>query len=155
MYTSILSDFEDLLQQGVRISMYHGDADYICNWFGGQAVSLQVNYTHSAEFRAAGYQPFMVNGKEMGEVRQYGNFSFLRVYEAGHEVPFYQPEASLAFFNRTISNLTIADGTAMLTANYSTEGKASATHTEPFVPLPTSSGAAATAGSGAAWKQWW
>lgn len=32
----------------------------------------------------------VVDGTEYGEVRQYGNFSFLRVYEAGHEVPFYQ-----------------------------------------------------------------
>ena len=49
--------------------------------FGGQAVSLAVNYTHKAEFAAAGYAPFMVDGTEYGETRQYGNFSFLRVYE--------------------------------------------------------------------------
>jgi len=72
-----------LLDAGVRVALYYGDADYICNWFGGQAISLAVNYTHSAKFAAAGYQPFTVNGTEYGEVRQYGNFSFLRVYEAG------------------------------------------------------------------------
>jgi carboxypeptidase C (cathepsin A) len=65
-------------------------ANSLGNWFGGQAVSLAVNYAHSTEFRKAGYQPFTVDGTEYGEVRQYGNFSFLRVYEAGHEVPFYQ-----------------------------------------------------------------
>ena len=58
--------------------------------FGGEAVSLAVNYTHHAEFNAAGYEPFTVNGVEYGEVRQHGNFSFLRMYEAGHEVPYYQ-----------------------------------------------------------------
>lgn len=62
--------------------------------FGGEAVSLQVNYTHAKEFRAAGYAPMIVDGTEYGEVRQYGNFSFLRIYEAGHEVPYYQPLAS-------------------------------------------------------------
>jgi carboxypeptidase C (cathepsin A) len=79
-----------LLDVGVRVALFYGDADYICNWFGGQAISLAVNYTHSAEFAAAGYEPFTVDGTEYGEVRQYGNFSFLRIYEAGHEVPFYQ-----------------------------------------------------------------
>ena len=49
-----------------------------------------MNYTYSDEFRAADYAPFTVNGTEYGEVRQYGNFSFLRMYEAGHEVPYYQ-----------------------------------------------------------------
>jgi carboxypeptidase C (cathepsin A) len=32
----------------------------------------------------------MVDGTEYGEVRQYGNFSFARIYESGHEVPYYQ-----------------------------------------------------------------
>lgn len=79
-----------LLNAGVRVALFYGDADYICNWFGGQAISLAVNYTHSSEFAAAGYQPFTVDGTEYGEVRQYGNFSFLRIYDAGHEVPYYQ-----------------------------------------------------------------
>lgn len=70
----------------MRINLYHGDADYICNWFGGEAVSLAVNYTHKEQFAAADYAPFVVNGVEYGEVRQYGNFSFMRIYEAGHEV---------------------------------------------------------------------
>lgn len=32
----------------------------------------------------------VVGGTEYGEVRQYGNFSFARIYESGHEVPYYQ-----------------------------------------------------------------
>jgi len=106
--------------------------------FGGQAVSLAINYTYSAQFRAAGYVPFVVEGVEYGETRQYGNFSFTRIYEAGHEIPYYQPLASLAFFNRQNLGYNIADGTMMVTANYSTVGQANATHTEPFVPLPSS-----------------
>jgi carboxypeptidase C (cathepsin A) len=51
-----------------------------------------MEYTHSKEFRAAGYEAMVVDGTEYGEVRQYGNFSFARVYESGHEVPYYQRE---------------------------------------------------------------
>ena len=32
----------------------------------------------------------MYNGVEYGETREYGNFSFTRVYESGHEIPYYQ-----------------------------------------------------------------
>ena len=129
-----------ILNNSVRVAMYHGDADYICNWFGGEAVSLAVNYTNSAEFRAADYAPFIVNGEEYGEVRQYGNFSFMRIYEAGHEVPFYQPVASLAMFQRVLGNLDVATGTEALTGTYETNGTASATHTEPYVAIPSISG---------------
>lgn len=101
-------------------------------------VSLAVNYTNSAQFRAAGYAPFMVDGREYGAVRQYGNFSFLRMYEAGHEMPYYQPLASLELFRRMLLNLDIAEGKGVNAADYSTFGNANATHTEPFVPLPSS-----------------
>ena len=86
VYPTFLTDLEYLLNNSVSVTLFYGDADYICNWFGGQAISLQVNYTHKAEFAAAEYAPFLVSGTEYGEVRQYGNFSFVRIYEAGHEV---------------------------------------------------------------------
>jgi len=132
----------------VRVALYYGDADYICNWFGGEAVSLAVNYTHASEFRKAGYTNFTVDGTPYGEVRQYGNFSFLRIWEAGHLVPFYQPLAALEMFNRTIHHLDIATGTEAVTETYGTEGEEKATHTEPFVPLPspTASGSATYGG---------
>jgi carboxypeptidase C (cathepsin A) len=109
VYDNFMEDLEQILDYGVRVSLIYGDADYICNWFGGEAVSLAMNYTHSEQsvilpfvslnvhsliilpfhhhrFRAAGYAPMTVNGTQYGETREYGNFSFTRVYEAGHEV---------------------------------------------------------------------
>lgn len=83
MYMSYLEDLGQLLDYGVRIHLYHGDADLICNWFSGEAASLAVNYSHSKEFAAAGYAPFLVDTqrhglREYGAIRQYGNFSFMR-----------------------------------------------------------------------------
>ena len=144
IYQSLIQDLEDILNSGVSVSLIYGDADYICNWLGGEAVSLQINYTHQDAFRAAGYVPMVVDGKEYGETRQAGNFSFTRVYEAGHEVPFYQPEASLAIFQRALQHLIIADGTTAVTADYGTTGDATATHTEPFVALPSSTSSSAS-----------
>ncbi|KAL8786164.1 MAG: hypothetical protein Q9213_002934 [Squamulea squamosa] len=136
-YPNFIEDLEMILNNSVRVALFYGDADYICNWFGGQAVSLAVNYTHKEQFAAAEYTPFIVDGDEYGEVREYGNFSFLRIYEAGHEVPFYQPLASLEFFRRVLGNRDIATGNEELTGTYGTNGNPSATHTEPFVPLST------------------
>lgn len=101
----------------------------------------------------------VVDGIERGEVRQYGNFSFARVYEAGHEIPYYQrkllclsqikycmnfvtdiipkAEASLAYFNRTLFHWDIATGEEQVTANLTSSGGASATHTESYVSLTT------------------
>ncbi|KAF9894203.1 hypothetical protein FE257_007705 [Aspergillus nanangensis] len=139
VWPNFIDDLEEILALPVRVSLIYGDADYICNWFGGQAISLAVNYTHADQFRSAGYTPMFVDGVEYGETREYGNFSFTRVYEAGHEVPFYQPIASLQLFNRTLFGWDIAEGTTKIGPGYRTNGEPKATHTESFVPLPTSS----------------
>ncbi|CAI6331652.1 unnamed protein product [Periconia digitata] len=149
IFPNFIEDLEEILGYGVRVALIYGDADYICNWFGGEAVSLAINYTDSEAFRAAGYTPFVVDGTEYGEVREYGNFSFTRIYEAGHEIPYYQPEASLEIFKRVLEHRVIADGGSIVTDDYSTNGTAKATHTEPYVPLPesTSSGVAVASAS--------
>ncbi|KAF4542580.1 Carboxypeptidase s1 [Lasiodiplodia theobromae] len=140
VYDHFLADIEELLAAGVRVALYYGDADYICNWFGGEAVSLAVEYAHAAEFRGAGYAPFVVGGTEYGVVRQYGNFSFMRIYEAGHTVPYFQPEASLQMFNRTLFHYDLATGTEKVTAELETNGCPNSTHTEAHVPLPNETG---------------
>ncbi|KAI0008006.1 peptidase [Xylariaceae sp. FL0662B] len=137
VYPSLLADLEAILNDGVRIAMIYGDADYICNWMGGEAVSLEVNYTHKAEFAAAGYAPFVVDDTEYGESRQYGNFSFTRIYESGHEVPYYQPKAALELFRRVLGDLVVADGSEKVTPTYSSEGTANATHTNSYITYYT------------------
>jgi carboxypeptidase D len=138
VWPNFIEDLEDILTRPVRVALIYGDADYICNWFGGQAISLATNFTHSKEFRAAGYAPFTVDGVEYGETREYGNFSFTRVYEAGHEVPYYQPVAALQLFNRTLNGWELPTGEKKLTPDFGSDGPATATHTESSVALPTS-----------------
>lgn len=138
-FSTYIDELEEILEYGVRVALLYGDADYICNWFGGEAVSLAINYTDSDEFRAAGYAPFLVDDVEYGVVREYGNFSFTRIYDAGHEVPYYQPVASLEHFRRVLHHLTLPKGEKVVTDDWSTSGTANATHTQPFVPLPPTS----------------
>ncbi|KXS95738.1 hypothetical protein AC578_5295 [Pseudocercospora eumusae] len=144
IFPNFMRHLENILASGVRVTLAYGDADYICNWFGGQAISLAVNYVHSKEFRAAGYAPFLWSDANLqaGEVREYGNFSFIRLYDAGHEIPYYQPGPSLAIFNRSISGVNMADGTEKVTANLTTTGNANTTHTHSLIPLPPTESAA-------------
>ena len=92
----------------------------------------------------------VVDGVEYGETREYGNFSFTRIYEAGHEVPYYQPIAALQLFNRTIFGYDTATGESKVMADSATNGTAQATHTESFVPLPSTATDASSVSTGAA-----
>ncbi|RMZ85375.1 hypothetical protein DV737_g771, partial [Chaetothyriales sp. CBS 132003] len=104
-----LEDISYLLDNGVKVAMVYGDRDYACNWIGGETVSLAVNYSKTPNFHAAGYANISTNSSYVGGlVRQHGNFSFSRVFQAGHEVPAYQPETAYEIFTRALFNKDIA-----------------------------------------------
>ena len=120
-----LEDLAYLLENGIKVALVYGDRDFACNWIGGEAVSLAVDWSHTDGFHASGYQEIVVNDTfNGGKVRQYGNLSFSRVYQAGHEVPYYQPEASYKIFTRALFNKDISTGEIDTAVNgsYHTEG---------------------------------
>lgn len=127
----IMRQFEELLDDApVRIALIYGDSDFICSWYGGENVSLTANYSGAEDFRKAGYVPLMVDGVRYGDTREYGNFSFTRVFDAGHMVPWWQPEASLAMFNRTLNGRDIATGNVKIRDGYGTVGQPESTYSQ-------------------------
>lgn len=130
-----IEDMRSLIEQNVTVMMYTGDADYNCNWLGGEAVSKEINPTG---FSAAGYVNISTSdGVVHGQVKQAGAFSFVRIYESGHEVPFYQPLAALEIFARAIAGLDIASGTLEPEACYRTVGTTDSTYREGNATIQT------------------
>ncbi|KAL4801019.1 Alpha/Beta hydrolase protein [Aspergillus venezuelensis] len=140
-----LEDIGYVLDSGIKVALVYGDRDYACPWNGGEEVSLQVEYSASDAFRSAGYAPVHTNASYVGGlVRQHGNFSFTRVFQAGHEVPAYQPETAYEIFHRAMFNRDIATGKIPTAGKngtaYSTKGPSSTynvTNTVPESPEPT------------------
>ncbi|KAK1980425.1 serine carboxypeptidase [Colletotrichum cereale] len=122
-----LEDLAGLLHGGVKVTLVYGDRDFACNWIGGEEVSLAIPWAGREAFAAAGYAPLETNCTyEGGRVRQHGNLSFVRVYQAGHAVPSYQPESAYRIFNRALFNRDIATGRVDTAQNrtYATQGPA-------------------------------
>lgn len=94
--------------------------DFNCNWLGGQVVADEID---APGYEKAGFVNITTSdGQVHGQVRQSGLYSFVRIYEAGHEVPFYQPLASLEMFERAISRKDLATGKKHITNSYKTKG---------------------------------
>lgn len=130
-----------LLKRGVRVGLMYGDRDYICNWFGGEAVSLavaaQAGGDYAKKFPAAGYSPIVVNKDYVGgEVRQFGNLSFSRIYQAGHSIYAYQPEASFQIFSRIFMGKSVSTGKDIDLSTFSSDGPLNSTKTDKLPPLP-------------------
>ncbi|AOA63483.1 Putative serine carboxypeptidase [Komagataella phaffii CBS 7435] len=87
----------DVLNASIPVLIYAGDKDYICNWLGNQAWVNELEWNLSEEFQATPIRPWFTldNNDYAGNVQTYGNFSFLRVFDAGHMVPYNQPVNAL------------------------------------------------------------
>ncbi|KAL3425952.1 serine carboxypeptidase [Phlyctema vagabunda] len=132
-----------LLNSGIRVGFMYGDRDYICNWYGGEAISLAVaaatSPTYASRFPAAGYAPIITNTSYIGGVvRQYGNLSFSRIYDAGHAAPAYQPETAFQVFARIMMGTSVSTGEAIDLGAYNTSGPVNATRTTSLPQSPTS-----------------
>lgn len=122
---STVEDIQKLLKANVTVMLYNGDADYICNWLGVEAVADQVN---APCYSDAGFTDIITSdGIAHGQVKQAEKFSFVRIYESGHEVPFYQPLASLEIFDRAINGKDIATGKVIAAKGFKTTGTAKST----------------------------
>jgi len=96
----------EMLEAGVRVLIYAGDLDYVCNWMGNYHWALKLKWEGHTAFNSASD----VEWKKHGLLRKAGNFAFLKVFEAGHMVPMDQPAAALDMVNSFLNN-TLPDTT--------------------------------------------
>ncbi|KAJ1912843.1 hypothetical protein IWQ60_009475 [Tieghemiomyces parasiticus] len=123
-----------LLEAGIRVLVYAGDADFICNWYGNKAWTLDLEWSGRDKFRAAEDRDWTLaetkstvnpsywaslhsyshkkgkhhkkakkGAKPVGEVRSHENFTFLRIFGAGHMAPYDQPESSSDMIDRWLA----------------------------------------------------
>ena len=87
---SFLSELSAVVSSGVTTLIWAGDADWICNWLGNEVAADAISYSGQSQFQSAPLQPYTVNGNQGGTFKNVGGLSFLRVFGAGHEVPYYR-----------------------------------------------------------------
>ena len=120
---------------------------------GGEAASFAVaaalsdfpsnglSSSYLSGWNQAGYADIVVNSSYVGgAVRQFGNFSFSRIYDAGHMVPYYQPETAFTVFTRIIDGTDLSTGEAINLSNFTSSGPMNATHVNAATfkqPAPT------------------
>ncbi|OSX56159.1 hypothetical protein POSPLADRAFT_1050876 [Postia placenta MAD-698-R-SB12] len=108
-----------LVEDGVRLLVYAGNADMMCNFIGNERWVEELETRFQKEFAARKGVPWTTSetGNIAGLVRSAGggghtagNVTFVQVYEAGHMVPYDQPEAGLDLVTRWLFDLPISVG---------------------------------------------
>ena len=89
-----------LVERGIAALIYVGDLDWICNWRGNKNWVSQLDWSGSDEWHAAKNYKWIVDGQEAGETQSGGGLTWATVKDAGHMVPYDQPDRALAMLNR-------------------------------------------------------
>ncbi|KAF8558650.1 alpha/beta-hydrolase [Imleria badia] len=98
-----LPQLSELANSGLRILIWAGDADINCNWLGGYTSVLAMDWYGNETLHNTPLSNITLDGTPIAAVANVDNFSFARVFDAGHEVPAFQPAAALAIFTQVIN----------------------------------------------------
>jgi cathepsin A (carboxypeptidase C) len=100
-----MKDLSPLLENGLRVLIYAGDADFICNWKGIYAWTESLEWSGKSGFDEAQMLTWKSKTTKdpVGEIRAYENLAFVKVYEAGHMVPLDQVIKLKTFLEKTLN----------------------------------------------------
>ncbi|KAL3523501.1 hypothetical protein ACH5RR_016335 [Cinchona calisaya] len=98
------SGIPTLLEDGVKLLVYAGEYDLICNWLGNWRWVHAMKWSGQKEFNSSSEVPFVVDSSEAGLLKSHGPLNFLKVHDAGHMVPMDQPKAALQMLKRWMEN---------------------------------------------------
>ena len=92
----------ELLESGIKVLVYSGNKDFICNYFGGIDWVNNLKWKGQAEYNKQTTHDWKVNGAVAGSFQTHDTLTMLQVYDAGHMVPMNQPENALAMLDTLI-----------------------------------------------------
>jgi carboxypeptidase C (cathepsin A) len=84
-----MGELSSVIQSGITVLLWAGDADWICNWIGGLGCANAASWSGQSTFSKMAMSSYTVNGVAGGLYKTLNNLSWLTVFGAGHEVPYY------------------------------------------------------------------
>ncbi|RPD60581.1 alpha/beta-hydrolase [Lentinus tigrinus ALCF2SS1-7] len=99
---TLLPQLGALADSGLKILIWAGETDINCNWVGVHESVLAMDWYGNQTLTRTPFTNMTIDGETVAAYQNVDNFTFARVYGAGHEVPAFKPEASLEIFSQII-----------------------------------------------------
>lgn len=98
---------KNLLQNELPVLLYNGFDDIICNYIGTEMLASVIDWSGQEGFNNATFNDVYLDNQLVGKYKYYYGLTFNIIYNAGHMVPFYQPQVALNMFESYLRNYNL------------------------------------------------
>ncbi|KIY64958.1 alpha/beta-hydrolase [Cylindrobasidium torrendii FP15055 ss-10] len=110
---SAINDLAEIVEAGeVDVMLWVGDADQKANWVGVHEVVSQMAWSGNHAFADAQMESLKLDDQEVGQYKVIDGppgITFVRVYQAGHQMPQYQRKTAATVFARFINGADMGE----------------------------------------------
>ncbi|KAI0696281.1 serine carboxypeptidase [Cytidiella melzeri] len=102
---------EQLLERDIKVLVFAGDVDWICNWIGNERMTLDLAWHGQEEFASKPLRKWNVTfdarSYEAGLTRSAGSLTFATIHGGGHMSPYDRPLESLELVKRWLAGVDL------------------------------------------------
>ncbi|KAF7291863.1 Alpha/beta-hydrolase [Mycena indigotica] len=88
------------------ILIWVGDADIKANWVGVHRAMVSMSWYGNLTLNNTALTNWTIDGTVVAQVKSVDNFTFSRVFGAGHNLPAFVPKTALQFFTRVVQDVS-------------------------------------------------
>ena len=109
-----MQELIEVLNSGVRMLLYSGQYDIICNHMGTERVLQELQWTGRDEWIKAQPGVWLVDRQPAGYIKTYKNLQSLLVLNSGHMVPMDVPKIALDMISKFLGDKEFSAGNALV-----------------------------------------
>lgn len=94
-----------LLNKGIPMILFYGKDDFLCNYLGGMKTIESLKWEGAQKILKQPYKDWVVDGKVMGEYKNYGKLTYLEVFDAGHMATMDNPRIGVDIIDKLVNGV--------------------------------------------------
>jgi carboxypeptidase C (cathepsin A) len=110
----VTAELVEILNSGLRVLVYSGQYDIICNHLGTDKMLRLLPWTGQSEWLKSQPGVWIVDKQPAGYIQSFKNLHSLLVLDSGHMVPMDQPRIALDMITRFVTNKAFSAGLSKL-----------------------------------------
>ncbi|KAI0344400.1 serine carboxypeptidase [Trametopsis cervina] len=92
-----------LLDRGIRVLLYIGENDWMCNWVANERMSLDLEWHGQADFTNSSLRPWTYEDHVAGLTRNASLLTYATIKGAGHMAPYDKPRETLDLIRKWLA----------------------------------------------------